>query len=730
MPFRGHASAPKYEGNNPRELRRYFEELDFLFTTCAITDEAQKKQYATRYVDIDTEDGWKQLDLYSTGSYNDFKNAVLKLYPGADGERKWTMSDLDSLTGEWSRVGFRNKEEFGDYHRKFLNIVGFLKSKNRMSDNEIKRAFVRGFPMTFWNKVLSRLQIKKPDVHPDDPWDVDDVYAASEFVLHGTSSTFSSASTTSSASQSNESDSIKKEDLFKLFEQFSQTIAKAMESKAPSTNSGPNPQKPCFYDGGDHLGRNCEKLKEDLKNGFCKRNAENKIVLPDGSWVARSLRGNNMAERVANWNTDNPGRASASVNLLAVFEEPSSSSHISANTYALHKNQSRNRIDELEREVYELRKRQVLDAVEIPRPQRVSARQAQNKPQAESSAPAVKKTTPKAQEKAPTAPVEKPSEPSHPYASIPENSYLPPHERNFGMKPSKEKDMAYRTAAPIQSPTIVNDVFSKTMKSQCVTLSPEEILSIAPDVRSKVREAVTAKRVSNKPINPVTMQEADDAQESPLFAHIEDDVAHNTTNEAHYASNATPPPNAIIAEDPFELYLQNLPNDEVPKKFIVAKDSLALRSIHMRVNFRDNIESVVDPGSSIVSMSEAVCHHLRLSYDPSVFIQMESANGTMDRTLGLARNVHCKVAGINVYLQIHIVRKPAYDILLGRPFDVLTRSLVQNFTDGNQTITIHDPNSAYVVTIPTFQRNRPRFVLPNRRPSVADEKDEDDPDFH
>ena len=739
MPFRGHASAPKYEGNNPRELRRYFEELDFLFTTCAIVDDAQKKQFAVRYVDIDTEDGWKQLQEYDTGTYAQFKSAVLKLYPGADGERKWTIADLDALTGEWSRMGFRNKEEFGDYHCRFLIIVGFLKSKNRMSDNEIKRAFVRGFPMNFWNKVLARLQIKKPDVHPDDPWDVEDVYAATEFVLHGTTSAFSAPSTTTNAPQAtaNEGDSIKKEDLFKLFEQFSQTITKALERKAPPTNTKPSPpQRPCFYDGGDHLGRNCEKLKEDIKNGLCKRDADNKIILPDGSWIARSLRGNNMAERVANWNKDNPGRANASVNLLAVFDGQPTSPQYSANTYAFHEtqSQSRSRIDELEREVYELRKRQVLDAVEVPRPQRASQRQAPSRSQQETSAPPANKTTSKPQDKAPAPAVEKsnekPNVPSHPYASVPENSYLPPHERNFGTKFPKDKDIAYRTTAPIQSPTIVNDVFSKTMRSQCVTLSPEEILSITQDVRSKVHEVITSKHVFNKPNQPVALQDANDIQDTSPFAHIDDEeTASSFSNEKRF-TNATPPPGALVLEDPFETYLQNMPNEDIPKNFKVAKDSLALRSIHMRVNFRDNIECVVDPGSSIVSMSEAVALHLCLSYDPTIYIRMESANGSMDRTLGLARHVHCKVAGINVYLQIHIMRNPAYDILLGRPFDVLTRSTVHNFTDGNQTITIHDPNSGYVATIPTFQRNRPRFVLPSRKSQITDEKNEEDQDFH
>src|SRR5215510_15459247 len=78
-------------------------------------------------------------------------------------------------------------------------------------------------------------------------------------------------------------------------------------------------------------------------------------------------------------------------------------------------------------------------------------------------------------------PPEVTSAPTHPFATS-GNSYLPPHDRNFAAKAPKDKEVAYRTMAPIQSPTIVNDVFSKTMKTSCVTPSPEEIMSISPDI--------------------------------------------------------------------------------------------------------------------------------------------------------------------------------------------------------------------------------------------------------
>ena len=89
---------------------------------------------------------------------------------------------------------------------------------------------------------------------------------------------------------------------------------------------------------------------------------------------------------------------------------------------------------------------------------------------------------------------------------------------------------------------------------------------------------------------------------------------------------------------------------------------------------------------------------------------MMSANGGVDQSLGLARNVPFLVGDITLYLQVHILRKPAYDILLGRPFDVLTQSIVRNYADENQTVTIIDPNTSRKATVPTIPRGSFRFA--------------------
>ena len=118
MPARGDRGAPQFNPDKPRELRRYFADLEFHFTRSAITDEAEKKGHATRLLDIDSAELWESLPSYTDVAidYNGFKAAVYKLYPGSEEDRKWMIADMDKLIGERSRIGVLSLADLGDYH--------------------------------------------------------------------------------------------------------------------------------------------------------------------------------------------------------------------------------------------------------------------------------------------------------------------------------------------------------------------------------------------------------------------------------------------------------------------------------------------------------------------------------------------------------------------------------------------------------------------------------------
>ena len=109
-------------------------------------------------------------------------------------------------------------------------------------------------------------------------------------------------------------------------------------------------------------------------------------------------------------------------------------------------------------------------------------------------------------------------------------------------------------------------------------------------------------------------------------------------------------------------------------------------------------------------MLEEVRNALALHYDPTIWLHMMSANGGVDQSLGLACNVPFLVGDITLYLQVHILCAPAYNILLGRPFNVLMQSIIRNYADENQTITIIDPNTGHRATVSTILRSSFKFA--------------------
>jgi hypothetical protein len=154
MPACGHSTAPKFDPTQPRELRRYFDELDMLFAAWGITDSDQMKRYACHYLDIDSAELWESVPEFTTGiSFNTFWTAIHKLYPGSENDRKWSILDMDKLVGEQLRIGIFDASDLGMYYRSFYNITQFLRTKNRISDTEQSRAFVRGFQPGLWTRI-------------------------------------------------------------------------------------------------------------------------------------------------------------------------------------------------------------------------------------------------------------------------------------------------------------------------------------------------------------------------------------------------------------------------------------------------------------------------------------------------------------------------------------------------------------------------------------------------
>jgi hypothetical protein len=93
MPARGEHAAPKFDKSKPRELSRFFDELEYLFPRIPTATETEKKKQVLRYVDFDIEQIWKTFPEYpnALATYLQFKDVILIHYPDASGDYVYSL---------------------------------------------------------------------------------------------------------------------------------------------------------------------------------------------------------------------------------------------------------------------------------------------------------------------------------------------------------------------------------------------------------------------------------------------------------------------------------------------------------------------------------------------------------------------------------------------------------------------------------------------------------------
>jgi hypothetical protein len=181
-------------------------------------------------------------------------------------------------------------------------------------------------------------------------------------------------------------------------------------------------------------------------------------------------------------------------------------------------------------------------------------------------------------------------------------------------------------------------------------------LTLVEKAYEEDEENTTKTRVHFDPVPHATIEEIPD-EDSPTPA-----TSSNTTRLSHMpaafsAAVRVPPPNATIITDPYEAYLrENGSGNTSESNIAVAAESRALHAILPTVDGQDKVEAILNPGCQVVAMSEEVCNALALHYDPTIWLHMMSANGSIDQSLGLACNVPFLVGDITLYLQVHILR--------------------------------------------------------------------------
>jgi len=247
----------------------------------------------------------------------------------------------------------------------------------------------------------------------------------------------------------------------------------------------------------------------------------------------------------------------------------------------------------------------------------------------------------------------------------------------------QKKEIPSRPKAPIEDGVKAEDILDRILEGE-MTVTPKELWAIAPKLRTALKEILTSRRASAEG-KGLSLEQAKqtletnvveiDSLQGPVAVQAEVEVVPREKTELWTVKDSVV--QFLETLHPSERAYQVFASEECARE-ASAPEMVHLRVVPVLVNGVTEEEALLDSGSQIVSMTRDVVAANKISWDPGLSIQLQSTNGSLSRTCGLAKNVPFTLGDVTVLLQAHIMETAPYKILLGKPFDTITESTIVN----------------------------------------------------
>jgi len=161
MPQPGEKNAPEFDVDKPQKLHRFFERMDDWFTIDIIVRDAEKKRRLICYTDVDTEQHWKAMPEFVSGTYDEFKEAILASYPKAVEVNRGSVEALKKKVRNLGMIDVSEKDLLLSLVRIMTAKVAKLKKLNPPihTNRELVEIFLKCLTKGFAAKVAHKLSI-------------------------------------------------------------------------------------------------------------------------------------------------------------------------------------------------------------------------------------------------------------------------------------------------------------------------------------------------------------------------------------------------------------------------------------------------------------------------------------------------------------------------------------------------------------------------------------------
>lgn len=456
----------------------------------------------------------------------------------------------------------------------------------------------------------------------------------------------------------------------------------------------PGPNVCVFCSDPNHFQYACPGVADYISRGLCIRDGGQQLALPNGLRIStRVTPGNNIKERIDAWHQANPvppARPVASTNLLGVSAKPEApqQDHWAVFTHEITSNRSSE--TPVDKAAVPLTQRDLEEILVLQNVAASAARKIEEtraKIHASQLGPTTRArnydtpATPPVHRDAPphmsrVSEATVPTAPPAIAASAPLVLSAPFRSKNPFVSNAAGPQYTYHT--PIESPQTIGEVVEQSLEST-VTLTNRQLFAVAPEVRKMLKDQIGTRR-SAAPAAP--------------SATINQVSAHMLETDA--------PPGPTQTTVSVEAFLQSLlpRTDDV----IVANHMEELRAINVQIGDAGTIEAIMDDGCQIMALRADVWARTNLPLRSDHLMTMESANQSTNDTKGLLADLPITIGTCTFYVQVQVVENASYEMLIGRPFHVLCQASMRHFSNGDAHLTLVDPNTQAVITIPTHAR--------------------------
>lgn len=202
----GARDAPKFSSRRPEELRRFLRTIEDLWREAGVTNDQEKKEAVGKYADQESEEEWKALDTYESGTtWEDFKKELMSNYPEAAAAERGTPARIRRICKETQGIRLGDLTALYAFRRSFLAEAKKLKkAPAAMANRELVELFIGSLSDQMAAAVLQYLGNKTEDGkkctkekctdiaqrRPEDKYDLDEVCKAAVQVSEGAQGMF------------------------------------------------------------------------------------------------------------------------------------------------------------------------------------------------------------------------------------------------------------------------------------------------------------------------------------------------------------------------------------------------------------------------------------------------------------------------------------------------------------------------------------------------------------